>query len=114
MYKISNSNIYLTRGDSAKLWLTVTDSSEQAYDFSEDTVVMTVKHSCTDKQALIQKTFEYDSSTGKASVEFVPEDTQNLAMGDYVYDVQLTRAEDGAVDTIVTPHTFTLGTEVTW
>lgn len=121
-YKITNQNIYLTRGDSAALDLQVTDEQQQTYDFSEDEVVLTVKRSCTDKKVLIQKTFsDYDSETGKATVVFDPEDTENLPMGDYVYDVQLTHIENAGEEnekieraTIITPHTFTLGAEVTW
>ena len=108
-YKITNNCIYLTRGDSAALELQVKDEEQQTYDFSEDEVVLTVKRSC------------YDSETGKATVVFNHEDTENLPMGDYVYDVQLTHIENAGEEnetveraTIITPHTFTLGAEVTW
>ena len=75
---------------------------------------MTVKKACTDKTVVIQKTFE----DGK--VTFAPEDTALLPMGDYVYDVQLTHVEGNGddavttVDTVITPHTFTVGAEVGW
>ena len=118
MLKVTNNNIVLTRGDSGVFKLDVQDAEQQEYDFSGDTVVMTVKKSCTDKQHILQKTFDESGQ-----VVFSPEDTQDLPMGDYVYDVQLTHVEEAVdpaeddvvtVDTIITPHTFTLGAEVTY
>lgn len=110
MLKVTNNNILLTRGDSGVFELAIKDADEQAYDFSGDTVIMTVKKACTDKTVVLQKTFE----DGK--VTFAPEDTAELQMGDYVYDVQLTHVEDDetVVDTVITPHTFTVGAEVSW
>lgn len=40
-------------------------------------------------------------------------ETERLAYGTYVYDIQLT-TEDGTVDTVVPPHPFVLKEEVTF
>ena len=115
MYKVTNNNIYLTRGDSASMSLAVQDEQEQSYDFSSDKVVLTVKRTCTDRQIILQKEFD-----AEGKIYFAPEDTEKLDMGDYVFDVELRHTEGSGdeavttVSTIITPHTFTLGTEVSW
>ncbi len=98
MLTISNQNIFLTRGDTAKIALSITSAGNSAYDSTKDTVVLTVKKSTTDKEKILQKTASHD-------------DTKNLDYGDYVYDVQLTTVA-GNVCTIITPHRFRLEEEV--
>ena len=115
MLKVSGNNIYLTRGDSAQFELTVKDANEQTYDYSGDTVVFSLKKHCSDPTPLIQKTFD---ENGK--IYFEPADTNKLAFGDYLYDIQLTHVEgEGSeavttIDTIIVPSTFTVGAEVNW
>ena len=108
MLKVDGNNIFLTRGDSATLELSVTQD-EETYDFSGDDVVFSVKRFVTDKEAVIKKTFE----DGKIS--FAPEDTADLPFGTYLYDVQLTHTsgEDVTVCTVIVPTTFIIGAEVT-
>lgn len=43
MLTISNQNIFLTRGDTAKIALSITSAGNSAYDSTKDTVVLTVK-----------------------------------------------------------------------
>ena len=50
---------------------------------------------------------------GEAVIALHPEDTASMAFGDYVYDIQLTRAV-GTVTTLVTPSRFRLTEEVTY
>lgn len=118
MLKVSGNSIYLTRGDSACFELEVEDSEGNTYDYSEDTVVFSLKKRCSDPTVLIQKTFDED---GK--IYFDPADTAKLAFGDYLYDIQLTHTEEPeqegddpvvTVDTIIVPSTFTIGAEVTY
>lgn len=118
MLKVTSNNVYLTRGDSAVLALSIEDGSGNTYDFSNDTVKMTVKKSCTDKKAVIEK--EADEN---GQFVFAPEDTADLPMGDYWYDVEVTHVEESddpevddvvTVDTVIIPHTFTIGAECTW
>lgn len=56
------------------------------------------------------KITEFSDNT--AYINILPEDTESLRFGKYVYDVQLTF--NGAVKTIIKPSTFTIGEEVTY
>ena len=56
--------------------------------------------------------FEEDED-GAAYIEIAPEDTHSLDFGNYVYDIQLTKAS-GWVTTIVETSEFELKTEVTY
>ena len=105
MLTISNQNIFLTRGDTAKISLNITSAGSAAYDSTKDRVVLTVKKSTTDKAKVLQKT----AVNGVITVS--PADTKNLDYGDYVYDVQLTTVA-GDVCTIITPHRFRIEDEV--
>lgn len=103
-----NSNgIYLTRGDSATLYVSV-DGLSLA---SGDIVEMTVRKWVDDPEKKIYKKVTSFSS-GKATIKLNPADTSNLEFGKYVYDVQLTHS--GEVCTIVTPSVFEIGPEVTY
>jgi hypothetical protein len=108
MYKVENGNIYITRGDTAAFTLNI-----DGYTAAEgDTLTFSVKKNCNDAQALITK--DIDPTDKTFTVEH--EDTATLDFGDYFYDVQL-RREDGTevtYDTVIIPHTFTVGAEVTW
>lgn len=116
MIEVTNGgNVKIIRGDTGVLELSIEDAQGQSYDFSGDTVILTVKKSSWDKDAVIQKTFNSDKQ-----VVFEVEDTKNLAFGDYVFDVQLTHTEgEGTeaittVDTVIPVHKFTVGQEVSW
>lgn len=106
MLKISNQNITLTRGDTARIKLGITRGGE-TYDFSADTVVFSVKKSTTAPEYVFQKTVQ------DGVVTILPTDTASLLYGTYVYDVQLT-TEGGDVCTVITPHEFIVAQEVTW
>lgn len=105
MLTISNKNIFLTRGDTAKIALSITSAGSVAYDSAKDTIVLTVKKSTTDKEKILQKT----AVNGVITISHA--DTRNLEYGDYVYDVQLTTVA-GDVCTIITPHRFRIEDEV--
>ena len=105
MYKVENGNIYITRGDTAAFTLTV-----DGYTAAEgDTLAFSVKKNCNDAQAVIVKDIDVTEKT--FTVEH--DDTASLEFGDYWYDVQLHRAS-GEYDTVIIPHQFTVGAEVTW
>lgn len=106
MLTISNNTIKLTRGDTARISLALTKDGE-SYDFSEDTVVFTVKKSTSTPNYILQKQIT------DGIIYIAPADTANLPFGDYVYDVQLTTA-GGDVCTVITPNKFVIDSEVTW
>ena len=100
-------DIYLTRGDSATLDLGIKKADGTPYDFSEDTVVFTIKKNTETADILVQKTF----SSG--SIDIDPGDTSGLKYGVYKYDVQVT-TQAGKVYTVISPSDFEVGQEVSF
>lgn len=85
MLKVDEKNqVFLTRGDSAVLELSLTDGEGNPYDFSNDTVKFGLKRTAFESACVLEKTFDEE---GK--IKFSPEDTESLEFGDYVYDVQV-------------------------
>lgn len=105
MLKITNNNITLTRGDTAVLTLTVTDSAGDTYDYSNDLTQLTVKRNTVTEDIVLQKTFN------GTSITINPEDTKDLHYQDMKYDVQLITSS-GAVYTVIPPHDFIISDEV--
>ena len=105
MLKIVNNKVYLVRGDSGAITVTVlnADGSKRVIQ-PGDEILMTVRATPTSK-ILFQK----------AGPEIIiePEDTALLAFGTYCYDVQITLA-DGTVDTIIPRNDFIVLEEVTY
>lgn len=109
-----NKKIYMVRGDSESFTVRLRDKKTKEYkDFvTGDTVYFTVKKTINDTDKELQKVAEIFDE-GKAVFEILPEDTKEMAYGDYVYDVQLTDT-DGRIRTILKYNTFTLEGEVTY
>ena len=109
-------NLSMTRGDSESITVRCyerTDGGESVFLPIEDgdTVYLTVRPDA-EGEIVLQKIIE-DFPGGAAVIPFAPEDTSGLDFGDYVYDIQLTRA-DGTVTTLLVPAKFTLKDEVTY
>lgn len=105
MFRVSYNNIFITRGDTG-----VVEFSISGYELkANDTVVLTVKNNINASETLVEKQLD------KNTMQFVinPNDTKNLAYGTYTYDVQITTAQ-GEVYTVIVPHNFEVGGEVTW
>lgn len=108
MLKISNKTITLTRGDSAKIQLTLEDTSGNPYVPSEsDEIRFALKREYKDFKCLIKKTIPTDTLL----LQLTPADTEKLEFGKYHYDIQLSRA-DGTVDTFIDRGDFQLTEEV--
>lgn len=106
MYRIDeNNNIFLTRGDTAVLLLSVVDSEGTPYDFSNDTVQLTVKTSVYTDDLVFQKNI----TNGHFEIE--PADTSDLPYGKYFYDVQIVTPND-KVYTVIPPKEFYVLSEV--
>lgn len=105
-----DNTIQLTRGDTARLVVTVqNDLTGSDYEIAEgDTFRFTVKKSVNTTAALFQKVVQ-----GSGQFYIQPEDTKDLAFGKYLYDVELTTAE-GDVYTVIVPSTFEVLKEVTF
>ena len=110
MYTVKKNSIILTRGDTFKGQISVTDKDGNPYELQEgDTVRFAMKKSYldADEDVLIVKQIPTDTLI----LTLNPEDTKELPFGTYVYDVQLTSAA-GEVDTFITKASLTLTEEV--
>lgn len=110
LYVNDDNSIRLTRGDTARILVPITnDLTGTTYELTDsDKLTLTIKKKETDSQPLVQKVL-----TGSNSFHILPSDTKDLSFGKYVYDVELT-TEAGDVYTVIEPTTFELLKEVTW
>jgi uncharacterized membrane protein YkoI len=108
MLKVVNNAIYLTRGDTAILQLSIKQDDGSDYAIADtDNVLFTIKKSTKEKTVILQK------SVMDGKIKINPEETSSLEYGTYFYDVQL-RKGDGTVATVITPFPFILSEEVTF
>ena len=108
MYKIDGTKITLTKGDSFYATVGITDADGHAYTPQEgDVIKFGVKKSLAEKECVIEKIVPNDT----LQIYLAPNDTRNLSVGAYVYDVELTYA-DGNKDTFINRATFILADEV--
>jgi len=107
LFKIEYGKIFITRGDSAAFDIQVRQPDKRTiYELSDgDVLTFTVKASDTEIEYLLQKTGQ--------TIHIDPVDTQKLAYGRYLYDVQLTFA-DGTINTIIPPTPFIVCNEITF
>ena len=98
-------NIAMTRGDSESITVRCSEPFADG-----DTVTFTMRPDIEGEIALQKEITDFPD--GEAVIVFEPEDTASLDFGDYVYDIQLTRAND-TVTTLVVPARFRLTEEVT-
>lgn len=108
MLSVSKSGeIKLTRGDTARLTVAVTDTEGQPYTVKDDDVLtLTIKQNYEDEVPVIEKVV-----TGDTTFHIEPKDTKSLAFGKYKYDVQITTA-DGDNYTVIDDKTFEVAKEV--
>lgn len=107
-YSIAGSTITLTRGDTFRATVNITDSKGHPYLPSmNDQIRFAMKKTYQDPEPLLIK--DIPSDTLLLSLD--PEDTKLLPFGNYVYDIQLTD-EFGNVDTFITTSRLVLTEEV--
>ena len=108
MLKVTNSDIQLTRGDSAYFNIEITLEDGTKYVRQEgDRLVFTVKRSYNSEYEYVQKEIP------GLALELTSQDTKELDYGNYWYDIELTTA-DKAVYTVVGPARFIMREEVTF
>lgn len=110
LYIESDGIVRLTRGDTARLTVDITNiTSEQPYIIGDkDVLTLSLKKNINDTEPTLQKVI-----TGSSIFHIEPDDTKNLSFGKYKYDVQLT-TESGDVYTVIEPSVFELMQEVTY
>lgn len=107
------TNLEMIRGDTEVLVVSCTNSEGDPIDFEAgDRIYFTVKEDTTTEIIIFQKIIT-EFTDGKAIITILPEDTKSLEFKNYMYDIQLTKA-DGTVTTIVPVSFFTIRGEVTY
>lgn len=105
----SKNGISMIRGDSFMATLSIEDEYGVAYTPQEgDTLVFTMKRSIDDSEPALVKNIPIDT----VKLTIIPEDTQSLDVGTYVYSVKLKKTS-GEVYTVISASFLTLIREVT-
>ncbi len=110
MFTIKKTSIILTRGDTLKAQISITDKDGNPYEPVLGDVIrfaMKKHYSDPDSAVLIVKDIPIDTLV----LTLLPEDTKDLDFGNYVYDIQITTAS-GDVDTFIAKASLTLTEEV--
>lgn len=108
MFKVDNNNISLIRGDSGAFTISIADTNGSPVELTDsDVLTFTLRRTVRDPTIVLQKVIV------NGELDIKPVDTEGLAFGAYVYDIELRRA-DGYVDTVIPPHKFLLMEEVTY
>lgn len=105
--KVNGANLSMIRGDSESFSARVTGYELKDGDYME----FTVRKRYNAPVSIYKKLEFADLLDGKFIFSILPEDTEKLSVGEYVYDLQLTFG--GAVKTPV-KGTFTIEDEVTY
>lgn len=107
-FRVRNNIIYLTRGDTFKAVITITYPDGSIYTPIEgDQIRFALKQSISDEECIVIREIPIDTML----LVIYPNDTKNLEFGNYVYDIQLTKA-NGDVDTFITASKLKLTAEV--
>lgn len=106
---IKGTTIIMTRGDTLRTTVSITDANGTTYTPVEgDSVRFALKKTYNDAEPLILK----DIPTDTMELRLESEDTKSLDQpGEYVYDIQIT-LNDGTVDTFIDKAKLKLTEEV--
>ena len=101
MLKIENNNIYLTKGDTAAIKLTILKPDGSEYEIEEhDRLVFNVGY-VYENEPVITQIFNGNK------LILTPEETEKLQFGDYHYEVKLIKST--LTDTIICEGIFRVG-----
>ena len=111
--RINGSDLTMIRGDSESIALSL-KRDDVIIPFNQgDTVYFTVKRSHSTEDITLQKIITEFNEDGNCIIEIEPEDTKELEIRSYVYDIQLTDS-NGRVTTIIPCSKFVIAEEVTY
>ena len=96
------NRLKVTRGDSLDITVTVATVLNAPFDLTGFTATMTVKvdESDSDSAAVIQASGSVNVSTSTVTFAITPAETE-IAIGEYIYDVELRNTSTGKVHTVV-------------
>jgi len=108
MLKVTKDKVYLTRGDTAFLTVTITDENGDDYEYREgDKVYFRLKQGPTSKTVLVEK--EVNTETNQLLL--YPEDTIDLKFATYHYEIELVTVENYHF-TVIENAEFVIGPEL--
>ena len=110
MFKIALNKIYITKGDTARFTISLVNlpGVHQDYELSDkDDIYFIVSKSndIVDINTIEEKDSCVFYKKG-LSIVIEPEDTKNLEVGDYYYQVRVVLGESGDINTIIEPEEF--------
>lgn len=107
MLKIDNTDIYLTRGDSAMLELIITDEEGHKWEpTSTDKVIFCLKRSAENPEPLLT----IQAAESQTDIFIYPNDTKDLSFGVYIYDIHV-QTTSGNIFTVIADSKFEIGKE---
>lgn len=102
MLKIEGNNIFLTRGDSATIDLTIYDEEGNIYTPKpNDVIVFSVKVNVNNVETILRKSFE------DLSLKISSQESLKFNYGEYFFDVKL--INNDLTDTFITSGILTIG-----
>ena len=108
MLNVLGKKIYLTRGDTAYISVSLKDASGGDYvPVPEDKLYFRVKKSIYKDELLVEKEINTDTLV----LEIIPEDTSRLEFGTYCYEIELVTGS-GQHFTVIENACFTIGAEL--
>lgn len=108
MLVVTGNQIFLTRGDTLILTLSLSNSDGSEYVPAEgDSIFFRLKKFATYPALLIEK----EIPTSSMILQLNPDDTASLSFGDYHYEIEVVTA-DGMHDTVIADELFTIGKEL--
>lgn len=114
MLRISNNNIYLTKGDSAYIPFVLTYANGTKYTIGEGDIIKVQVRSKPNTGQLAFDGDVYIREDGSIMWHIHPEDTKNMSVSkDYYYDAEL-RLSNGDIFTFIKSSQFKLMDEVTY
>lgn len=93
MLKIYDNDISFTKGDTVRLTMQLYSHNKKMDIGTKDIITFSVKKKYSDKDYVIHKKF-----IGTANIILLPQDSSTIAVGDYVYDIEI-KFENGSVYT---------------
>ena len=100
-YVDDENNIYLTRGDSATLELTIYDEGKIYTPTENDVIVLTIKSNVNNVDYKLRKTFE------NLQLIITPKESERFNFGEYLFDIRL--INETLTDTFICDGVFTIG-----
>lgn len=97
-FNMQDQYITMVRGDTVSFGMEIED--QDGLPFNIDTAFFTCKKNCDDTESVFQKSMNHGitkAGDGQYIVRIAPEDTHNIEVGKYFYDVQV-----GAINDVYT------------